>query len=97
MTIDKWGSDPEYVAAIKEEYSKIDKEIEDENMSVPLPEKLTKDIAEQLFREKEDAIKNIYSQLAQMMRQGGQQLTQAEFDQTIMINKTMFEDRMYVK
>ena len=31
------------------------------------------------------------------MKGGGQQLTQAEFDQTIMINKTMFEDKMYVK
>ena len=38
MTIDKWGSDPEYVAAIKEEYSKIDKELEEENLAAPLPE-----------------------------------------------------------
>jgi hypothetical protein len=38
MTIDKWGMDPEYVAAIKEEYGKIDKELEEENLAMPLPE-----------------------------------------------------------
>lgn len=61
MTIDKWGSDPEYVAAIKEEYSKIDKELEEENLAAPLPEQLSKMLAEQLFKEKEEAIKNVYS------------------------------------
>ena len=64
MTIDKWGSNPEYVAAIKESYGDIDKELENEQMSVPLPEELVKPLAEQLFKEKEEAIKNVYSQLA---------------------------------
>ena len=41
MTIDKWGSDPDYVAQIKEEYVKIDKELEEENKAIPLPQELS--------------------------------------------------------
>jgi len=46
MTIDKWGSDDTYVKEIKEVYNKIDTEIDDELMSVPLPEILTVEMAE---------------------------------------------------
>ena len=28
MSLDKWGADPEYVKIIKEEYAKIDKEVD---------------------------------------------------------------------
>jgi hypothetical protein len=28
MSLDKWGADPEYVKVIKEEYAKIDKEVD---------------------------------------------------------------------
>jgi len=70
MSIDKWGSDSDYVEKVKEEYGKIDKELENEKMSTPLPEELTKEMTEQLFKEKEEAIKSVYSQLAYMMKQG---------------------------
>jgi len=45
MTMDKWGSDPDYVAKIKEVYDTIDKEFDEENKAIPLPEHLSKEMA----------------------------------------------------
>ena len=33
MSLDKWASDADYIASIKEKYAKIDQEMKDEEMS----------------------------------------------------------------
>ena len=40
MSLDKWGSDEDYVKQVKEGYGKVDKEIEEDERSYALPEKL---------------------------------------------------------
>ena len=45
IALDKWGADQDYCTKIKEEYARIDKDLEDEEMSYPIPEKLTKELA----------------------------------------------------
>lgn len=45
MALDKYATDPDYVKEIKEEHEKVDKEMYDEEMSLPIPETLTKEIA----------------------------------------------------
>lgn len=45
LTLDKQSSDLDYVKCVKEVYSKIDKEMYDEEVSQPTPEGLTKEIA----------------------------------------------------
>jgi len=40
MSLDKWGSDENYVKQIKERYAKVDKEVEEDERSYALPEKL---------------------------------------------------------
>ena len=61
MALDKWSADDDYVKQVKEEYAKTDKEIDDEELSVPIPERLDKTMAEQLLNEKEALLKNVYS------------------------------------
>jgi len=66
LALDKWSTDVDYTNTIKAEYEKIDKELEKEEMSEPVPEELTKALAEQLLSEKEKLLTNIYTQLSQM-------------------------------
>ena len=40
MSLDKWGTDEDYVKLIKERYAKVDKEMEEDERSYALPEKL---------------------------------------------------------
>ncbi len=51
-------------------------------------------MAEQLMKEKEELLTKIYTQLAQTQGMGN-----ANFDleSTVLLNKTMFEDKMYIK
>ena len=56
MALDKWSADDDYVKQVKEEYAKIDKEVDEEELSVEIPEGLDKLMAEQLLNEKEDSI-----------------------------------------
>ena len=70
MALDKWSADDDYVKQVKEEYAKTDKEIDDEELSVPIPEKLDKLMAEQLLNEKEALLKNVYSQIMQLQQRG---------------------------
>ena len=63
MTSDKWAADADYMESIKAEYAKIDKEIEADEAAVPLPDKLTKELAEKLFSEKCTHIQQVYGQL----------------------------------
>lgn len=95
MAIEKWGRDMEYVEAIKKKYEEIDKEIEEDEKQVEVPEGLTKEVAEQLLREKEELLIKIYEQLNQM-----QQVASAgnfDFETTVLLNRTMFDDKMMIK
>jgi len=96
MAVDKWGQDKDYVSAVKLEYEKIDKELEAQDDEEPLPEGLVKEIANQLLKEKEMLLTNIYTELSKMnqMEQAGGKFN---FEQTVMLNKVMFEDKMYLK
>ena len=61
MSLDKWGADPDYVKVIKEQYKKIDDEANEEELKEEVPEGLTEAMAEQLLKEKEVLLKNVYS------------------------------------
>lgn len=63
MTLDKWASDNDYIKEIKEKYAKIDQQMQDEEMGVPVPESLTKDVANSLFTEKESLLTNVYQKI----------------------------------
>ena len=56
LAVDKWGQDLDYTAEIKEIYSKIDKELEEEELSEEVPRELTREIAEALLTEKENLL-----------------------------------------
>jgi hypothetical protein len=67
LAIEKWGQDTDgYVKDIKEQYERIDKELEDEETAELVPEGLDRPMAEQLLSEKENLLTNIYSQLTQL-------------------------------
>lgn len=68
MALDKWSADDDYVKQVKEEYAKIDKEVDEEELSVAIPEELTKAMAEQLLAEKEGLLKNVYSQVMALQK-----------------------------
>ena len=68
IALDKWGADEDYCTKIKEEYARIDKDLEDEEMSYPIPEKLTKELAQQLFDEKEKQLSSVYQQLVAKLK-----------------------------
>ena len=61
LTLDKWCQDQDYVKQIKEEYKKIDTELDEEEKNEPIPEGLDKEKAEQLLSEKEKLLTNVYS------------------------------------
>lgn len=42
MTLEKWGQDPDYVTRIKFEKEKIDKQLQEEEMSEEIPKGLNK-------------------------------------------------------
>ena len=94
MAIEKWGRDMEYVEAIKKQYEKIDKEFEEDEKQVEVPEGLTKEVAEQLLQEKEELLLKIYEQLQTVSSQ-----TQGNFDfeSTVLLNRTMFDDKMMIR
>ena len=94
MAIEKWGRDMEYVEAIKQQYEKIDKEFEEDEKQVGVPEGLTKEIAEQLLSEKEELLLKIYEQLqhVQTSAQGN-----FDFESTVLLNRTMFDDKMMIR
>ena len=56
LAVDKWGQDLDYTAEIKEIYCKIDKELEEEELSEEVPRELTREIAEALLTEKENLL-----------------------------------------
>ena len=60
MAIDKWSQNIDYTNKIKAEYMKIDKEIEEMEMSEELPAELTKEKAEAMFAEKEKYLQGIF-------------------------------------
>ena len=96
MGLDKWSQDVEYTNEIKAAYMKIDKELDDEEMEGELPEGLTKQMAEQLLSEKEKLLSNIYTQLMKMQQAEGAG-GKFDFEQTVLLNRTMFDDKMYLK
>ena len=100
MALDKWATDPDYIKQVKDEYAKIDKEMYDEEMSVEVPEGLTKDIANQLLSEKEALLTHVYQQIRQMkvshMMQGGAGQPKFDEEKTIFFNKSIFDDKMYL-
>ena len=57
MTVAKWSSDKEYMKRIKEEYVKIDKDIELDEMSYEIPKELDRELALKLLNEKETVLK----------------------------------------
>ena len=63
MALDKYATDTDYVKVVKDEYAKIDKEMYDEEMSIAVPDTLTKQIANQLLSEKEALLTNVYQQI----------------------------------
>lgn len=73
MAIDKWAQDEDYITQVKAQYAKIDKEFEEDEMSVDLPEGLTKELADNLLDEKENYTKVVYKQLALQLNNGGEQ------------------------
>jgi len=95
MAQDRWGSDTAYVAEIKKVYEKIDKEIEADDLSEEIPEALNRQLSENLLKNKEQMLTQVYSQLSQMMNKGGQD--NFDFEQTILLNRTMFDDKMYMQ
>ena len=97
MSLDKWGADNDYVKTIKEEYKKIDEEADEEEMKEEIPEGLTQPIAEQLLNEKEALLKNVYGQIVQMQNRGQVDGQNYDLEQTVVLNKTMFDDKMYLK
>ena len=60
MSLDKYATDSNYITQVKDEYAKIDKEMYDEEMSIAVPESLTKEIANQLLSEKETLLTNVF-------------------------------------
>ena len=97
MSLDKWGADSDYVKTIKEEYKKIDDEADEEEMKEEIPEGLSQPIAEQLLNEKEALLKNVYGQIVQMQNRGQVDGANYDLEQTVVLNKTMFDDKMYLK
>ena len=97
MSLDKRGADNDYVKTIKEEYKKIDEEADEEEMKEEIPEGLTQPIAEQLLNEKEALLKNVYGQIVQMQNRGQVDGQNYDLEQTVVLNKTMFDDKMYLK
>ena len=57
MTIAKWSSNKEYLTKIKDEYVKIDKDIETDELSYDIPKELNKEVATKLLNEKEVVLK----------------------------------------
>lgn len=101
MSLDKWASESEYVTQIKEKYAKIDQEMYDEEMSLPVPETLSKEVANSLLSEKEALLQNVFQQIRQMkvqhMMSGSTEKPPYDEEQTIFFNKSIFDDRMYIK
>ena len=60
MALDKWSQNIDYTNKIKDEYGKIDKEIEEMELSEELPQELTKEKAAEMFAEKEKYIQQIF-------------------------------------
>ena len=72
----------------------------DEEMAQPVPESLSREVANQLLSEKEALLTNVFQQIRQMKLQhileGGEKPSFDE-EQTIFINKSIYDDRMYIK
>ena len=66
-------------------------------MKEEIPEGLTQPIAEQLLTEKESLLKNVYGQIVQLQNRGQVDGQNYDLEQTVVLNKTMFDDKMYLK
>jgi hypothetical protein len=93
LALDKWhGSD--YTQILKENYEKIDKEFEDMELAEEIPEGLTKELSLHLLKEKEERLTSVYQQLQSIQMQ---ESSGVDFDSTILLNRTMFDDKMFIK
>ena len=91
MTLDRLAKDQDYVKQVKEQYAKIDKEFEEDEKTNPIPEGLTKPVAQQLLAEKEQLLQKVFTQLQQHVQDSG-----VDYEQSILMNRTMFDDKMYL-
>ena len=66
LALDKFNGMMDYKEELVNEQKAIEKQIEDEDMAQPVPEGLTREISEQLLKEKEEAMMKIYQQLTQI-------------------------------
>lgn len=101
MALEKWAVDEQYVKEIKEKYAQIDQEMYDEEMALAVPETLTREVANQLLSEKESLLTNVFQQIRQMkmqhLLQGSGEKPPFDEEQTIFINKSIYDDRMFIK
>lgn len=63
-------------------------------MSEEIPKDLTREIADALLTEKENLLTQVYEQLNQLSQQSDVKIN---LEQTIVMNRTMFDDRMFLK
>ena len=56
MAVDKWGQNEEYTSEIKVQFDKIDAELDEEEKLVPVPEDLTKQVADEQLQQKEKVL-----------------------------------------
>ena len=59
-----------------------------------MPEGLTKEVAEQLLQEKEKIFFKIYEQLQTVSSQAQGNF---DFESTVLLNRTMFDDKMMIR
>mmetsp|Transcript_3746 Transcript_3746/g.6389 ORF Transcript_3746/g.6389 Transcript_3746/m.6389 type:complete len:118 (+) Transcript_3746:576-929(+) len=95
MAVDKWSQDPLYVKEVKDNQDLQQKEFDMEDTKLKLPEKLTPDRAKSLLDEKEKLLNSVYTQFLEKQRASDGQ--QFDLQQTMLLNKTMFDDMMYIK
>jgi len=59
-----------------------------------IPEGLTKELSLHLLKEKEERLTSVYQQLQSIQMQ---ESSGVDFDSTILLNRTMFDDKMFIK
>ena len=64
-------------------------------MNADIPEGLDKAMSKKLLEDKEKMITSIYTQLMQMEQMQGK--GQFDMEKTILRNKTVYDDEMYIK
>ena len=96
--MDKYSADKEFMTNLKAEKDAMDKEFEDEELKqVKVPAHLTKELSENLLKQKENAVNKVVQEFQQQARAQGGYAYAHDLETKVIRAKAHFDDMMYLQ